>query len=166
MTKDYTIRMFIEYQHLMDTLCPGQIIKCDWLCLEWTKMKSISKIHFCCCWYLFCLVGWFVFVQSNSQEQRPSPQHMIFSFIVEFHFQVPVLSTSVRALQEGCCATSTAGLTCGHAPWRCSCRAGAAVPLSHFNPRQTRQGHVRYSHLRSWKPFTLTCWNKTGWFRT
>lgn len=42
----YNLHVHCIYQSLTDTLCPGQIIKCDWLWLEWTKMKSISKICF------------------------------------------------------------------------------------------------------------------------
>lgn len=66
----YNLHVRWIYQSMMDTLCPGQVIKCNWFGLEWTELKSISEICF--------------FLQRNSQEQWPSPWHTIFSFIAEF----------------------------------------------------------------------------------
>lgn len=42
----YNLHVHWIYQSMTDTLCPGQIIKCDWLRLERTKLKSISGMCF------------------------------------------------------------------------------------------------------------------------
>lgn len=42
----YNLHVRWIYQSMTDTLCPRQIIKCDWLGLEWTKLKSISEMCF------------------------------------------------------------------------------------------------------------------------
>lgn len=42
----YNLHVRWIFQSMMDTPCPGQVIKCDWFKLEWTKLKSISEMWF------------------------------------------------------------------------------------------------------------------------
>lgn len=112
----------LSYWCLMDTLCPWQKIKCDWLELEWMKMKSISK-------------NLFFFLQTYSQQQ--CPQHTILSFSAEFNFTAALLSMPLETPQEDLVwhYYHRLWLWTWTADWRRSCRAPCSADNCASHPR-------------------------------
>lgn len=149
----YNLHVHWIYQSMTDTLCPGQIIKCDWLRLEWTKLKSISGM---------CFFSKGIAESSDQVSNTPS-FHSVQNFKAVLLVQ---RATGPPVLPE------TAGHDCGCELWRCSWRAsfGDDHNASHHwlwpltDPAMTRPPDIFLTQLLESK-CCLKCWNKTRSFQ-